>query len=861
MKNETEQIKKSILVPLGIAFVALLAITVGGVQWWTWSQSVRETEDAVRGAQRVYEAVLAKDAEVMLGLLDCIEEDEGLRKAWLGRDRETLLRRAQPRFDEFKRKYRVTHFYFHGPDHLNFLRVHQPSRHGDLIDRYTLEDAARRQQASWGVELGPLGTFTLRVVVPWYIDGTLAGYLELGEEISHVVRQLKETLGIEMLSVIDKRFVQRAQWEEGMVMLRHPPDWNLFERHVISEQTLRRIPHGLKKELGVHHAGQATFSSFSTTLDRIVYDGGIVPLKEISGREVGNLIILRDCSAKKALLRRLSLIQALSFAVLGLGLYLLFWGYLGRLETLLVTRRRLLEEEVRERQQSEAALRESEERYRDLFENAHDLVLLLRPDGQVLYANRSWREKMGYGSGELGGLSFLDLMAHDCRPDCRQTFKRLLAEGAVANMKLAFLNKEGKRVSVEGSANCKQADGEVVSIRCIFRDVTEQEELKEQLYQSQKIQAIGTLAGGIAHDFNNILTAILGYGELLKKQLAPESEAWGNLQQVLRAGTRARDLVKQILTFSRQASSELRPTQIALLVKEVLRLLRSTIPSRIAITQQIPSSEVVVMADPVQLHQVVMNLCTNSYHAMAEKGGELRVSLTPVELGPDRPAELQGLPPGAYVCLEVGDTGCGMDQATLARIFEPYFTTKERGRGTGLGLSVVHGIVQKHHGHIAVRSEVGKGTTCSIYFPRVETATAAAEEEAPAPMPRGSERILLLDDEESIAHFERVVLERLGYTVRLFTGSEEALAAFRNAPEGFDLIVTDMTMPKMTGIEFAQQVMAIRPEIPIVLCTGFSEVINEQNAKAFGIREFIMKPILERDLAAAVNRVCGRRGS
>jgi hypothetical protein len=172
LKNETEQIKKSILIPLGIAFVALLAITVGGVQWWTWSQSARETEDAVRGAQRVYEAVLAKDAEVMLGLLDCIEEDEGLRKAWLARDRETLLRRAQPRFDEFKRKYRVTHFYFHGPDRLNFLRVHQPSRHGDLIDRYTLEDAARRQQASWGVELGPLGTFTLRVVVPWYIDGT-----------------------------------------------------------------------------------------------------------------------------------------------------------------------------------------------------------------------------------------------------------------------------------------------------------------------------------------------------------------------------------------------------------------------------------------------------------------------------------------------------------------------------------------------------------------------------------------------------------------------------------------------------------------------------------------------------------------
>ena len=848
-----QKIRKPILVPLAIVMLLLLGVTIFNAHNSMNLQFNREMRTYIDGAKKIYENALAKDAEEMAGLLDFLERDDTLQKNWLAKNREALLDYSSPIFHDLKNKYRVTHFYFHQLDKTNFLRVHQPPRHGDLINRFTLQEAAKNQLTSWGIELGPLGTFTLRVVRPWIIDGQLAGYLELGEEITHISRQMKEALGIEVISIIEKDHLDRQRWEEGVRMLGNTSTWDRFSDFVVSDETLA-IPNALDKYLVQHSISHEQFL-FDFFLNDKRYAGGFLPSYDAWGREVGELIVLRDVSTQKAVLQKLWVRQGLIFLVLGTGLYILFWIYLNRLAGLLQNQHQALEAKITEHQKSELALRESEERYRDLFENAHDLIQIIQPDGRLLYVNRSWRERMGYDRKTIADLTLNDILAAEQVTNFNKIVENVKASGQLKEIKTIFIAKDGRPVSVEGSATCKFNDNTPASIRFILRDVTEQENLEKQLYQSQRIQAIGTLAGGIAHDFNNILTAIIGYAEFLEQDIPRDTEAWSNLQEVIKAGNRAKELVKQILTFSRQTEQELRPTQVNLLVKEVLKLMRSSLPTTITIRQNIGSEYGSVMADPSQIHQVVMNLCNNAYHAMQEKGGELRVGLYPKELTLKDQTTHDAMPPGNYLVLEVSDTGHGMDQATMERIFEPYFTTKERGRGTGLGLSLVHGIVKKHHGQITVHSEPGKGATFQVYLPLIKSQDDPTLSEAVEITPRGTERIMVLDDEVAIAHFEELMLKSLGYRVETFSDSLLCLESFRNAPDSFDLVITDMTMPGMTGAELARHILEIRPGLPIIICTGFSEVINEETAKSIGIRELVMKPMLRNQMAKVIRKV------
>lgn len=379
--------------------------------------------------------------------------------------------------------------------------------------------------------------------------------------------------------------------------------------------------------------------------------------------------------------------------------------------------------------------------------------------------------------------------------------------------------------------------------------------LQTRLRQAQKMEAIGTLAGGIAHDFNNILTPILGYAELIKEELPKGSEIWKNQGQIITAGKRAQELVRQILSFSRQTEQEKQLIQIHLIIKEALKLLRSSIPTTIEIREDIDTKCGLLLADPSQIYQVIMNLCTNAYQAMVENGGTLSVVLKPIQLALEDHPERLDLRPGAYQKLEVSDTGCGIPAEIMERIFEPYFTTKEKGRGTGLGLSIVHSFVQNHHGHIAVYSEPGKGTTFHVYLPQATTSKPGLEKDSEKQLLRGSERILLVDDEEVIGQLQQQVLESLGYQVTVMTSSMDTLMLFREQPDNFDLVITDMAMPNMNGAELARQIFAIRPDIPVVLCTGFSELINEEKAKAIGISAYIMKPVSKEDLAKVVRKV------
>ncbi len=390
------------------------------------------------------------------------------------------------------------------------------------------------------------------------------------------------------------------------------------------------------------------------------------------------------------------------------------------------------------------------------------------------------------------------------------------------------------------------------------RTEKEKRELEAQVRQTQKLEALGTLAGGITHDFNNILAAILGYVDLALEDTPDGSLARSNLEQVLIAGSRAKNLVRQILTFSRKTEQKQEPMEIAPIVKEALKMLRSSIPATIEIRRNIESDRSVITADSTQIHQILMNLCTNASHAMDDDGGVLGVSLTDFDIESALVTDYGTLQPGSYVKLTINDTGCGMDSKVAERIFEPFFTTKPVDKGTGMGLSVVHGIVENHGGVITVQSQLGKGTTFDIYLPRIESPDTHQTQTVQIPRGKG-EVILVVDDEKPIVDMMKQMLERLGYAVVGKTGSIDALDTFRAEPDSFDLVITDYAMPNMTGKELAEALMAVRPDIPVILCTGFSESIDAERAKSMGIKEFVMKPVARSEIAATIRNVLDKK--
>ncbi|MFC1577739.1 ATP-binding protein [Thermodesulfobacteriota bacterium] len=382
---------------------------------------------------------------------------------------------------------------------------------------------------------------------------------------------------------------------------------------------------------------------------------------------------------------------------------------------------------------------------------------------------------------------------------------------------------------------------------------------EKQLQQVMKLQAIGTLAGGIAHDFNNILFPIVGYTELTMDDVPEDSQARQNLEEVLKAANRAKELVQQILTFSRQGSQERKPLKVQYLIKEATKLLRATIPSSIEIECNLDESCGPIKGDPTQIHQIIMNLCTNAYHAVQETGGKLEVSLKEIYISYEQSLDRVGMKIGKHIVLMVKDSGHGMEPQVLERIFEPYFTTKKQGKGTGLGLSVIHGIVKSHGGDITVSSRLGKGSTFKVFLPIIDDIEEEIQIIEPVIAINGKERILLIDDEEQIIDIEQQILERLGYKVTPKTDSEEALEEFAAQPDRFDLVITDMTMPKMTGDQLARRMMDIKPQIPVILCTGFNEAISEEKALAMGIDKFVMKPIVKDELASTIRTVLDNR--
>ena len=513
--------------------------------------------------------------------------------------------------------------------------------------------------------------------------------------------------------------------------------------------------------------------------------------------------------------------------------------------------------DITERRQAEAALKEAHQTFLTVLDSIDATIFVADMDTyEIIFMNQTMKEVFG---GDKTGKTCWSAFRGRSEPcdNCRnlldghgQPVGLRVWEGENPVTHLWFINYERAIKWIDGRWVRIQVSVDITKVKNLEKERIRTE---ARLLQAQKMEAIGTLAGGIAHDFNNILSAILGYAELAMDDARNGRVAEGCISEIVRAGNRARDLVQQILTFSRQTEAKAKPIQVRPIIKEALKLLRATLPSTIEMHSAV-KSDAIVVADPTQIHQVIMNLCTNAGHAMRNTGGLLAVTLDEEKLDRAFTDNFPTMSPGRFLRLTVADTGCGIDPALIDKIFDPYFTTKQKGEGTGMGLAVVQAVVQGCRGGVAVASTPGKGTVFKVYLPIVERRTKRRKVDE-QPVVGGNEHILFVDDEPALVTMGKQMLERLGYKVTVANGSDQALRLFRENPLGFDLVISDMTMPHMTGDILASEMMAVRPDLPVIICTGYSDRINQEDALKAGVKALIYKPMTRKDLAATVRSV------
>lgn len=1106
MKPGTLKLKAWIVAPTALAMLGGLMLHVVYDYQEFEKRSQRNMRRVMEQARGQLKRTIASEVQILKAQIDHIADNPEMLKSWQDQDLSALTDLALPIHEKLKREYRISHFYFMAPDRTIFLRVHRPDLRGDTIDRATLITAARTGEDAWGIELGPLGSFTLRYVRPWKQRGMTAGYLELGMEIEHLAMNLARDMDLDLLTILHKKYTTREKFEAGSQAFGFAGRWDAYSDFVITHQTTQDFPEEVAHWLAHEHNPDTEIGIFKARLGQRQYACGSIHLPDETGRGVADLVVLQDVTGE-ADAARSNMLESLGLAasLLG-GLLALLWSVTGNaerhlgaaFESLRAGEKRLSQSnqvltgvlehthmmavlldpqfnfiwvnrayadscrhepsffpgknhfqlypheenqaifqrvvdtgepffvtarpfefpdqpergvtywdwslipikepgrivaalvftlvEVTERKRAEAALTHSHNLMRYIIEHSRSAVAVhdrdlnyiyvsqrylddykvrerdiigkhhyevfpdlpqkwrdvhqralagevcsaeddpyVREDGSVEWTRwecRPWHEVDGTIGGiivstevitdrkraeqeirdseernrrlieastdaiivrfkgtityanpaalklfratrmeELIGRHYLDLVHPDDRAGSAARVKKSIDENWVAPPREhRILALDGQVVDVESTGVPVQHQNETL-IFGVFRDITdrkrsdqEREKLEGQLRLAQKMEAIGTLAGGIAHDFNNILSVIIGNSDLLALTDEIPPSAREGINQISAASQRAKQLVKQILTFSRQSEQQKLLINLKPVIKETIGFLRASLPATIQLEHYAKPDVGAIMADPTQMQQVLLNLCTNAAHAMEERGGILRIELDNAAISEENARLSPGLEAGSYVRLAVSDTGHGMERRILERIFDPYFTTKGPGKGTGLGLSVVHGIVKSHGGMLKVYSEAGRGTIFHVFFPKVDGVEKAETKTVPR-LPRGTEKILFVDDEAPLAALGKKTLEFLGYRVEVRTSPIEALELFRANPERFDAVITDMTMPQLTGLGLAREVLAIKPGIPVILCTGFSEQANEARMRAAGIRALLFKPVVIEDLVIELRKV------